>query len=104
MPPHPRHHGPHGGPPHGPPEWYVNDEKERELREIGERLQRIGQALAERGLVKLNEYIVKPPGRCLFILRYERMHRSDLSLKLELLWEDTGEAEGAEPGDDVRIE
>ena len=104
MPPHSRHFGPHGGPPRGPPEWYVNDERERSLREIGERLQRIGQALAERGHVKLNEYSVKPPARCLFILRYERMHRSDLSLKLELLWEETAEEERTDQGDDVRID
>ena len=85
MVPIPPHHPP---PPHRPHEWIVNDEKMRSLAEVGERLQLIGRLLGERGYVKLDENDIRPTDPCLSIIRYERMPRGELSLKLELMWED----------------
>lgn len=63
----------------------LNDEKERSLSDIGDRLQKIGKLIAERNL-RLGAHQIAPPEECLFIIRYERMPEGELSLKLELKW------------------
>lgn len=77
-PPPPHHHGPH--------EWLINDERVRPLAEIASRLQQMGQLLQERGSIKLGGNEITPTDPALFITRYERMPKGELSLKLELMW------------------
>lgn len=92
--PNPLHHG-----------WMENEEKTRNLEEIGERLQRIGTLLSEKGQFKLGKSRIAPPPECVFIIRYERMPRGELSLKLELQWEDTNRQYNFPRGDeDLKIE
>lgn len=92
-------------PPHGPHQWIINEEKTRSLSEIGERLQTIGRLLSERGYLKLDVHEVKPTDPCFSIIRYERMPRGELSLKLELMWEDfTSSSESTHTGKDISIE
>ena len=98
---------PHHPPPPigGPHEWIVNEEKMRSLQEAGERLQQIGRLISERGYVSLDGNDVKPADPCLSITRYERMPRGELSLKLELLWEDVPRpSEPTKTDADVKIE
>lgn len=95
----PPHAGPH--PPHGPHEWIKNEEKDRSIVEIAERLQKIGQRLAESSKVVLDGVEVAPANPSLFIIRYERLPRGELSLKLEIKWQDSSapERQGARLGD-----
>jgi len=85
-----RHYNP--GPPYPPPPPHAHaqfikaEETERELADIGARLQKIGQALADRGEVTLDSVTVKPIDPCTYIIRYERMPAGELSLKMELVW------------------
>ncbi len=99
----PRHGPP--PPPHHHGEYMINVEKEDyPLVDIGEQIQQIGVALKERGDVKINEKIVKPPGNCMFILRYERMPLGELSLKIELIWDDSEKPHFAGVSDNIKIE
>ncbi len=94
-PPGPRHH-------HG---WLENEEKVRSLQEIGERLAKIGTLLMERGNFRLGTTEVRPPGQCMFTVRLERMPRGELSLKLEMMWEEQeGAGAGYRPAADLEIE
>ena len=77
---------PHEGPPHHDHEWIVNDTKERSLQQIGEKLEKIGKLLKERGAVQLGNNTVEPTDPCVFLMRYERLPEGELSLKLELEW------------------
>lgn len=93
--PHPHHH----------PEWMENEEKDRTTKEIGDRLVKIGQVLLEKGEFKLGRSLVKPDNPSLFIIRFERMPRGELSLKLELKWPDSGHPSRFEaPEGDLPIE
>lgn len=83
-PPHPPH------PPHAYAQFIKDEEIERDLGDIGARLQKIGQALADRGEVTLDDVTVKPADPCTYIMRYERMPAGELSLKIELLWWEGG--------------
>lgn len=80
------HHPP--PPPHDPrpPEWLINDEKQRPLADVAQRLQKIGALLQERGAVRLGDIEVRPMDTVFFVTRYERMPRGELKLKLELTW------------------
>lgn len=89
----PHHH-------HQPPQWLENEEKERTLKYIGERLVKIGQLLLDKGQFKLGRSLVKPSDPCLFIMRYERMPRGELNLKFELIWEPNFETSGARSNED----
>ncbi len=82
-------------PPNGHPryEFFESQERTMTLKEIGERLEKIGSLLSERGDFKLGGTQVSPPDPCPFILRFERMPRGELSLKLELKWEDVQNVE-----------
>ena len=95
------------GPPHPPPhpqqEWIVNLEKTYPLATIAERLQQIGKLLAERGDVRLEDVVVKPSDPCFFMLRYERMPRGELSLKIELQWSGEQGAASATPEKEITI-
>jgi hypothetical protein len=80
--------GPHN---HHRHEWFVNEERIRSLKDIGNLLEKIGKLLSDRGSVKLDKYDIKPPESCYFIMRYERMPAGELSLKLELMWDEDQE-------------
>lgn len=79
MPRHPIHHH---------PEWYEVEEKEKTLNEIGERLVKIGDLLKSKGGFKLGNSQIRPSDPSFFILRYERMPRGELSIKIEIIWEE----------------
>lgn len=90
-----RRGGPRPGGPHKV-EWIKNDEKERSLEEIGERLKAIGEFLATRGTVNLNGAVVRPPDPCWFLLRYEHdLDEGILRLKLELEWDEPSSVEAS---------
>ena len=85
--------------------FYENNEEIRPIEEIGQRLQKIGSLLSERGNVKLGSSQVKPTNPCLFIIRYERMPRGELSMKLELKWSDNQDpSHSLDNGQDIPIE
>ncbi|MHA1330871.1 MAG: amphi-Trp domain-containing protein [Candidatus Hodarchaeales archaeon] len=91
---HPPHHG-----------WFENEEKTRPLKDIGERLVKIGNLLVKNGKFTLGKSRITPPKKCEFIIRYERMPDGKLSLKLELKWEETDQRYSPVSGDaDLRIE
>lgn len=100
-PPHPGPHGPAARGGHQPTRWFENEEKVRTLQEIGDRLSLIGSRLSGRGPGKggftLGRTKVDPPPECLFIIRYERMPKGELSLKLELQWDEDYPGEQREP-------
>ncbi len=68
--------------------WMVNSEQTNELADIGEQLIKIGQALKENGELTINDVNIAPQSQPLFIVRYERLPRGELKLKLEIEWED----------------
>lgn len=78
---HPRH------------EFFESQERMMTLKEIGENLVKIGSLLSDRGSFRLGGTQVSPPDPCPFIMRFERMPRGELSLKLELKWEDAQDVE-----------
>lgn len=92
MNPGPPHHRP---PHHRPPEWIQNEEKMRSLQDIGERLQKIGDLLSQKGNFKLGTTQITPSNPSLFIMRYERMPKGELSLKLEMKWEENEQSFGS---------
>ena len=101
----PHHHKNHRPPLHHPPEWIEAEEKFRPVKEIGERLAKIGNLLLERGDIRLGGSEVRPSDPCRFLLRYERMPRGELSLKLELIWDDSQRGGASPPADsDLPIE
>lgn len=79
---------PHRPPHHRKHEWIRSEEKTRSLKDVGDRLQKIGSLLVQKGYFTLGGTEIKPPDPCEFILRYERMPRGELSLKIELLWDE----------------
>jgi len=81
--------------------WIINNEKVRTIQEIGERIQKIGTLLKEKGEIKLDDVEISPPPSCNFILRYERMPRGELSLKIELIWWENNE--NSPSSDDIEI-
>jgi len=72
--------------------WMVNSEQTLELKEIGEQLIKIGQALKENGELTINDVNIVPEQQPHFTVRYERLPRGDLKLKLEIEWEDGTDA------------
>ncbi len=68
--------------------WMVNSEQTNELADIAEQLIKIGQALKENGELTINDVNIAPQSQPLFIVRYERLPRGELKLKLEIEWED----------------
>jgi hypothetical protein len=87
-------------PPKHPEEHrFVNNERKLSLKDIGEQLQQIGTRLAEKGRFKLNKTEVAPPDPCELKLRYERMPRGELSLKIELKWWPEAKNAGREDDD-----
>lgn len=92
-------------PPHPPHEWIQNEEKRRPITEIGERLQKIGSLLEKNGELKLGDSQVKPNDPSYFIIRYERMPHGELSLKLEIRWEESiGSRESVSYEDELPLE
>jgi len=72
--------------------WMVNSEQTLELKDIGEQLIKIGQALKEKGELTINDVNIIPEQQPHFTVRYERLPRGDLKLKLEIEWEDGTDA------------
>ncbi len=71
--------------------WIVNSEQTHDLDAIGEQLVKIGQALIDNGELTLNDVNIAPQQQPLFTVRYERLPRGELKLKLEIEWEDDTE-------------
>jgi len=96
MPPghEPPHRPPHG---HHHPTWFENEERERPLQEIGERIRQIGEYLAEHGAIRLGSSKVVPADPSWLILRYERSPRGALVLKIEVEWPENTEAAATDP-------
>lgn len=69
-----------------PPEWFVNEERERSVSAIADRLIMIGQRLKEAGAMNLDNVEVRPNDPSLFALRFERLPRGELKLHLEIEW------------------
>ena len=95
-------HQPRGPrPPHlRPPEWIESEEKTRSLQDIGSRLVKIGELLLDKGSLKLGQTDVRPADPSRFMLRYERMPHGELSLKLEVLWDDAQGSSSRTPVDE----
>lgn len=91
------------GGPHVHPEWMINDERERDVKDAGGVLERIGGKLRENGEVTISGVRVAPGTQCWTVVRFERMPRGELSLKLELKWESTEEVSPA-TGEELDIE
>ncbi len=72
----------------GPAQRWVNEEVERPLKEGCERLQKIVNLILEKGYVTIDKNYIEPADPCECIIRYERMPAGELSLKLELKWND----------------
>ena len=71
---------------HRPPEWIVNQERLRDVKEIGKLISQIGQKLSEKSEVTLSGHKVKPAEESTLILRYERTPHNDFILKIEIKW------------------
>lgn len=82
---HPSHHIHHQ-------KWMVNSEQTERLENIADQLIKIGQALKENGELTINDVNITPQVESLFTVRYERLPRGELRLKLEVEWEDASEA------------
>ncbi len=72
--------------------WMVNSEQTDNLENIAEQLIKIGHALKENGELTINDVNIVPQQQPLFTVRYERLPRGELKLKLEIEWEDGAEA------------
>ena len=72
------------------PEWMLNVERERNVQEFAALLEQLGQRLREAGEVTISGHKIAPPKQCWTVVRYERMPRGELSLKIELQWEREG--------------
>lgn len=83
-PPHQRRGGPPPARPHH--EWLVNEERERSVTDIADRLIMIGQRLKETGAVNLDNVEVRPDDPSRFVIRFERLPRGELKLHLEIEW------------------
>lgn len=79
-----------GQPPHGPHAveagWIHNYEEELPLNEGLEMFSKILTTLSQRGNVRIAGTDVQPPPEAWFMLRYERMPRGELKLKMEIEW------------------
>lgn len=92
----PKHH-------HGPHIQYEGEARERSLAQISERLRKIGDLLGSQGFLKLNQTTVKPTDPCMLIVKYERLARGELSLKIELLWDERPVEDESDPGGEIAI-
>jgi len=82
-----------------------NEEKERTVKDIGQRLVTIGQKLVEKGEFKLGNSLLKPSNPSWFVMRYERLPKGELSLKLEIKWEENpSTSNSGDTGEDLEID
>ena len=97
----PRKRPPVGGHPlHRHHEWLENYELELPLADAAEKVKYIAEVLIENEAVVVGKHTVAPADPCEFILRYERMPRGELSLKIELKWDSEQSADAqAEPSE-----
>lgn len=85
------HHWKHSGP-HRDHVFMVNQGGRLDLSDIAARIQKIGKILQDSGFLTLKsgdkEVEVRPPNPCDWLLRYEKLPRGELKLKIELEWEE----------------
>jgi hypothetical protein len=77
-------------------EWLINVEKSNsELGEATKQLQAILSELEKFGTISLvnngQTHTLAPNGNVKYVIRYERHHNRQLGLKLELLWDESGD-------------
>ncbi len=81
----------HRSPRHHPPDCFINYEKTRSLKDVGEWMQQIGKLLAEDGQLEIDDILIIPADPCWSIMRYERMPKGELCLRFECMWWGTDE-------------